>query len=188
MAIVNSYTEAVPTPDRTSLDEIVAAAAELLERDGLAGLTMNAVAERVGVRAPSLYKRVESRDHLIELVAEATLTYLIARLGTSDDPMEMLNTLRALGHERPVAFQLVMTPGAGAPRPRSELAARASEPVLRLGRRLAGEEHALEAARTVTAWATGFISMELNSGFNLGGDVDSAWEFGATRVLRAIAS
>ncbi len=102
--------------------------------------------------------------------------------------MEMLNTLRALGHERPAAFQLVMTPGAGVPRLPLQLAARASEPVLRLGRRLAGDEHALEAARTVTAWATGFISMELNSGFNLGGDVDAAWEFGVTRVLRAIAS
>ncbi len=71
----------MPTPDRTSLEEIVVAAAELLERDGLAGLTMSAVAERVGVRAPSLYKRVESRDRLIELVAEAALTELIARLG-----------------------------------------------------------------------------------------------------------
>jgi hypothetical protein len=79
-----------------------------------------------------------------------------------------------------------MTPGAGTPRARYEFGAQASEPVLRLAGRLAGEQHALEAARTITAWATGFISMELNGGFNLGGDVDDAWEFGARRVLSAL--
>lgn len=55
-----------------------AIARDLLEKDGLAGLTMQAVAHRVGVRAPSLYKRVQSRDRLIQLVAEATLTELRA--------------------------------------------------------------------------------------------------------------
>ena len=63
----------MPTPDRTSLGEIVEAGRELLERDGLDGLTMQAVATRVGVRAPSLYKRVSNRDALVALVADATL-------------------------------------------------------------------------------------------------------------------
>ena len=76
--MVNSYTLNMPTPERTSVDEIVSAARDLLEKDGLAGLTMQAVAHRVGVRAPSLYKRVQSRDRLIQLVAEATLTELRA--------------------------------------------------------------------------------------------------------------
>ena len=48
MATVNSYTGRMPTPDRTSLDEIVDAARDILEHDGLAGLTMQAVAQRVG--------------------------------------------------------------------------------------------------------------------------------------------
>ena len=62
----------MPTPERTTLPEIVAAGRELLEKGGAAGLTMQAVAERVGVRAPSLYKRVRDRDALVLLVAEAT--------------------------------------------------------------------------------------------------------------------
>ena len=59
----------MPTPDRTSLAEIVEAGRELLERDGIQGLTMQAVATQVGVRAPSLYKRVSNRDALVALVA-----------------------------------------------------------------------------------------------------------------------
>ena len=58
MATVNSYTGIMPTPDKTSLDAIVLAARDLLEEDGLGGLTMQAVAHRVGVRAPPLYMRV----------------------------------------------------------------------------------------------------------------------------------
>ena len=89
------------------------AARELLESDGLAALTMQAVALRVGVRAPSLYKRVQSRDDLIRLVAEASLTELADRLNSAPNPVELANRFRAFGHERPAAFQLIMTPGAG---------------------------------------------------------------------------
>src|SRR5215475_2662513 len=71
---------AVPTPDRTSLEEIIQAGRDILESDGLARLTMQAVADRVGVRAPSLYKRVASRDDLIGYIAEATVHDLTERL------------------------------------------------------------------------------------------------------------
>ena len=53
MANVNSYTEIMPTPERTSLAAIVDAACSILEANGLVGLTMQAVARRVGVQAPS---------------------------------------------------------------------------------------------------------------------------------------
>lgn len=186
MAKVNSYTGPMPTPDRTSLDAIVGAARELLELDGLAALTMQAVALRVGVRAPSLYKRVQSRDDLIQLVAEASLTELADRLNSASNPIELANRFRAFGHERPAAFQLIMTPGAGIPVARAEFGAAASEAVLEFAAELAGPDRALEAARTLTAWAAGFVSMELNGSFKLGGDVERAWEFGAAAIVEAI--
>lgn len=176
----------MPTPDRTSLDAIVIAACTLLEDEGPAGLTMNAVAEKVGVRAPSLYKRVQSRDHLIQLVAEATLTALAGRLDASSTVVDALNELRAFGHEHPAAFQLVMTPGVGMPTARVEFGAAASASVLRFARELAGPDRALDAARTLTAWAAGFICMELNGIFRLGGSIDQAWEFGAVHVVEAM--
>jgi AcrR family transcriptional regulator len=178
----------MPTPDRTSIDAIVDAARTLLEQDGMAGLTMQAVAQRVGVRAPSLYKRVTNRDELLRLVAEATLTDLAGRLATAPTPRDLTDRFRAFGRQRPAAFQLVMTPGPGIPVARREFGAAASAPLLRVAADLAGEEHALEAARTLTAWAAGFVSMELNGGFALGGDVDDAWAFGVTTILAALGS
>jgi AcrR family transcriptional regulator len=188
MPTVNSYDRGMPTPDRTSLDAIVLAARDLLEDDGLPGVTMQAVAVRVGVRAPSLYKRVTNRDELIRHIAEATLTDLARRLEREDTAHGLANAFRAFGHERPAAFQLVMTPGPGIAVPRPEFGATASEPILRLARSLAGAADALEAARTLTAWAAGFVSMELNGGFNLGGDVDRAWTFGLDHIVRAITA
>lgn len=60
--------------------------------------------------------------------------------------------------------------------------------VLHASARLAGEADALEAARTVTAWANGFIAMELAGAFRLGGDVDRAFAYGIDRLTRAISA
>jgi hypothetical protein len=46
----------------------------------------------------------------------------------------------------------------------------------------------LEAARTVTAWLTGFIAMELGGEFRLGGQVDTAFDHGIARLAAAITA
>jgi AcrR family transcriptional regulator len=184
----------VPTPDRTSLREIISAGQDILEADGLARLTMQAVADRVGVRAPSLYKRVGSRDELIGHIAEATVRDLGERLHavvTGTDPRadlaELARAFRVFAHQRPAAYYLVFAPGPEVSRPALDSLARASAPMLRVATELVGAEHALEAARTVTAWANGFVSMELAGAFNLGGDVDRAFEFGVACLSGALA-
>jgi AcrR family transcriptional regulator len=185
----------VPAPERTSLDAIVAAGREVLEADGLAGLTMQAVAVRVGVRAPSLYKRVAGRDDLVRLVTAATVEALGARLAAvphSGDPRrdlaELAGALRSFAHAAPAGYGLIFAPGPAAARPDPAALARASAPVLRVAADLAGPERALEAARTVTAWAHGFCSMELAGAFTLGGDIDDAFAFGVARLADALAA
>lgn len=185
----------MPTPPRTSLGEIVTAGAAVLEEEGPPGLTMQAVAHRVGVRAPSLYRHVDGRDALIRLVAEAAVTTLAGRIDAAvpvdAPPQEALrgvaHALRAFGRERPAAFRLVFSPGAEATRPRPEVSARAVATVLRVAGELAGTDRALEAARTVTAWASGFVAMELADGFRMGGDVDAAFEYGIARLAEALS-
>lgn len=185
----------MPTPARTSRAAIVRAAAEALEAEGPAGLTMQSVADRVGVRSPSLYKHVAGRDALVRLVAEAAVEDLAAVLAAAapegTEPRTALvaaaRAVRRFGHDRPAAFRLVFSPGAPGTRPGPELTLRAVAPVLRIATELAGPEHALEAARTLTAWASGFIAMELADAFGLGGDVDAAFDYGAARLADALA-
>lgn len=186
----------MPTPDRTSLEQIVAAGRDLLESEGLAGLSMQAVANRVGVRAPSLYKRVRSRDDLIRLIAESAVGELTARLdavaaaASPTDPVDRLTLLaravRDFAHRSPAAYRLMFTPPSEHAGASPESIARSASAVLAVAAELAGPDDALDAARTVTAWTTGFIGMELAGGFRLRGDVDRAYEYGIARIAAAL--
>src|SRR6476646_6357202 len=154
----------MPTPSRTSLEEIVAAGRALVTTGGVDALTMQAVAQRVGVRAPSLYKRVRDRPTLIRLVVEDALRELGATLDAAADTGDPATDLRALAtefrtfaHAQPNLFGLLFVSAAD---------------------RLAGPDDALPAARTITAWAVGFVQMELAGAFQLGGDVQEAFDYG----------
>lgn len=172
----------MPTPERTSLEAIVVAARDLLEDGGPARVTMQAVAERVGVRAPSLYKRVRDRDALLALAATATAEDLRARLDAASASLDAIaRVYRAFAHERPEGFRLLIG-GPGDP----EALARLGEPVVRIAAAAVGEEHALDAARLVTAWATGFLTMELAGAFRMGGSVDDAFDYGLARLIAAL--
>jgi AcrR family transcriptional regulator len=184
----------MPAPARTSRAEILRAATDVLESEGPDGLTMQAVAARVGVRAPSLYKHVPGRDALVRLVAEAAAADLGAALDGAAPPgsppadglVAAAHALRRFAHARPAAFRLVFSPGSEAARPAPEVTRRAAAPVVRLAGELAGPADALPAARTITAWATGFLTMELADAFRLGGDVDEAFAFGVEALARAL--
>jgi len=60
----------MPAHAQTSTAAIVAAGRHLLEQRGVDALTMQGVAEAVGVRAPSLYKRVHGRCDLFRLILD----------------------------------------------------------------------------------------------------------------------
>ncbi|GAA2199915.1 TetR/AcrR family transcriptional regulator [Sinomonas flava] len=169
-------------PARITNDGAVKAAREILESSGPAGLTMQAVAARVGVRAPSLYKRFRDRDALLAAVAASCIDELTGRLETAAPDLSRLATAyRSFAHEHPEAFRLIFTPSAP-----QEALQRSAAPVIRAVAALVGEEHALDAARLVTAWATGFVQMELAGAFRLGGDVDEAFDYGLRRVVAVL--
>lgn len=168
----------MPTPERTSLTAIVDAARDLLEGGGPSAVTMQAVADRVGVRAPSLYKRVRDRDALLLRVVEATADELTGRLEASDQSLAGLaRAYRAFAADRPEGFRLLFTTTGAA-----ETMARTAAPVIDAARAVVGETDALAAARLLTAWATGFVSMELAGAFRMGGDLDAAFEYGLQRL------
>jgi AcrR family transcriptional regulator len=184
-----------PARARTSNAEIVAAGRELLEAGGLGAVTMQGVAAQVGVRAPSLYKRFPSRGALIAAIATATLDeleQLLAPLRHDPDPAAGLRAAalayRALAWANPRGFELLYMNLPLDWRPSVEDTARATGPVLTLAERLVGREQALEAARLVTAFTNGFISMELVGAFRLGGDLDGSYRYGVNALVDALAS
>ena len=174
----------MPAHAQTSTAAVVAAGRRLLEERGADALTMRDVADAVGVRAPSLYKRVRSRSDLFRLVLEDVTDELAAASG---DPVTDLRAIvtgyRAFAHAHPVAYTLLAAPHADGA---DERARRSSAMLMHAVTALTGTADALPAARTIVAWANGFIAMELAGAFRLGGDVERAWAFGLDRILAAI--
>lgn len=184
----------MPAPTRTSMDAIVAAAGRILEEDGLERLTMAAVAEQVGVRGPSLYKHVPNRALLIRAVAEGTAGQLGAAIqeGVESSPDPRLGLRagvtahRAYVRTHPNGYGLLFAHLLPESMPDAALVAAVGLPIVRRAAELVGPERALPAARTLVAWAHGFVSMELAGAFRLGGDVDEAFEFGLVTLLAGL--
>ena len=182
-----------PARARTSYEDIVAAGRELLETGGLDAVTMLAVAERVGVRAPSLYKRFADRGALIGAIGSAALKDLADALEPfvrDPDPARGLTQIaeafRAFAKRNPHTYELLFMNLPTGSRPPAELNASAAAPLLEVTERLVGPDRALEAARLVTAFAHGFVSMEITGAFRLGGDVDQAFRFGVGVLVDAL--
>jgi len=151
---------------------------------------MQAVALAVGVRAPSLYKRFPDREALLEAVAGSVAADLAERLVEADRGASaqaalagMARAYRAFAHAGPHAYALLFAAAAG---PSVAARAAAVTPVLARLTQLAGARQALPAARMLTAFLHGFVSMELAGAFRLGGDVDEAFEYGLATLLGAI--
>ena len=63
-----------------SLEQLVKIGSSLLNRKGLTEFALKDVAHEVGMRLPSLYNYIESREHLLMLIAEDTAgAYLLVQ-------------------------------------------------------------------------------------------------------------
>lgn len=85
-------------------DRIVDAALDLIEEHGVDGVSMPKLAERLGVGVMSLYTHVDSRDDLLDAIAERVLGDLPVLSG--DDWHE-----RLAGHFRSLRHALATRPG-----------------------------------------------------------------------------
>jgi AcrR family transcriptional regulator len=184
-----------PARARTSSAEILAAGRELLESGGIEAVTMQAVADRVNVRTPSLYKRLPNRAALIAAIGDAAVDDLarhIAPFGDDLDAAEALRRItaavRTFAHANPRAYELIFMSQADESRPAAERTAAASAPVVAVMERLVGRDRAVDSARLVTAFTHGFVSMELNGVFRLGGDLDEAFRYGVELVVGALTA
>ncbi len=163
--------------------EILGAALELLETEGAEGLTMRRLAERLGMRAPSLYKHFEDKAALEAALAtigleDSARVFETAVEGSRDPLRALARAYRAFALERPQLYRLMTE----RPLPRDRLPSgvedRAARPLLEA----AGGD--LAAARAIWAFAHGLTMLELNARFPPDANVDAAWE----RGLEAFAS
>jgi AcrR family transcriptional regulator len=157
--------------------EIVAAALELLEDEGAEALSMRRLADRLGIRAPSIYKHVSGKEALeAALVSDGFAAIAEAfeeALRSGADPLGALaRAYRRFALERPHLYRLMTE----RPLPRALLRPgveeRAALPVVQA----AGGDP--DRARAAWAFAHGMVILELNGRFPPDADLDAAWEEG----------
>ena len=157
--------------------EIVAAARLILERSGPETLSMRAIAEELGIRAPSLYKHVADKETLevaliADALAETAVVFEDATAG-SDDPLSAIAVAYrrwALAHRH--LYRLMMD----RPLPRERLPAGLEDRAAATLVAATGGDP--DAARAAFAFAHGMVVLELNDRFPPGADLDGAWTRG----------
>jgi AcrR family transcriptional regulator len=162
---------------------VIDEAQALSDEVGLDALTLAALASRLGVRQPSLYKHVDGSDALhraLSVRAKQELAAVLARaaVGRSGDEAIQAVALayRRWGHAHPGRYQSTVA----APLPGDADDEAASLAVVSVvldilaGYGLSGED-AIHATRAIRAALHGFVSLEAAGGFGMPVDVDESF-------------
>jgi AcrR family transcriptional regulator len=163
---------------------VVAGAATLADEIGLANVTMGLLAERLGVRAPSLYKHIDGQADLNRRIATLALTEVGDALrdglqGTSGrDALEVAaRTLRAYAIEHPGRYAATTRMDPTGP----------DDPLVAAGDRVLGSLAAvlggydldpadtLHAMRMLRSLLHGFALIEAAGGFQMDAAVDDSF-------------
>jgi AcrR family transcriptional regulator len=168
---------------RHNLDTVVDAALVIVDEHGSAGLTLSAVADRLGIRTPSLYAHVTSLAALTTHVTARIYTDLASHLGAcavglsgGDAIRAFMQEYRAFASELPNRYRMLPAQPADDP----SFAAPAGQLLDTLMRTLRGfglpDAELVHAARRVRTCADGFSLLEVNRGFGLDADLDESYE------------
>ncbi len=172
---------------RVGLDQatVVEAAAKLLDEEGLEQLSLGRLAERLGVRTPSLYNHVAGLPGLKHDLAAYSLRDLLDRvtratIGKShaEAIFALANAYRAYARVFPWRYALTQQ----APDPgNQELQAIAQQIVDVVIAVLApyrlSEEEAIHAIRSLRSIVHGFSSLEVAGGFAMPVDLDASFHW-----------
>lgn len=165
-----------------------------MEAAGPDALTLGAVASAAGIKTPSLYKHFADRAALLKAVEIGVLHELEAYLrehtrgGSPKSRLRaMAHAYRAFGTEVPNRYRVIYSGNAFLD-PEIRAACLFSAQPLFEELRAAGipEARVLPLSRTMVPFLHGFVLMEIGNAFNLGGDVDEAFETGLEVILSEV--
>ncbi|MFD1506009.1 TetR/AcrR family transcriptional regulator [Georgenia yuyongxinii] len=163
-------------------ERVVDLGCEIADEMGWDGLTLAAVAQRAGVRLPSLYKHVANADDLRTRIAVRALSGLRESLAAAveDAPGQELDALarayRDFARAHPGRYPAVVR----AARPDEPELAAAGGALLEVinaalaGYGLAGDD-LVDAVRILRSALHGFVTLEAGGGFRMARDVEQTF-------------
>ena len=172
----------MPYPSKINKETIVQAARELIEAEGVDGVWVNPLAERLEVKPPSLYRYVKNKNDLLRAVNEETVKGLFVALApalASSGAVEArlmtaAHAYRAYAHANPVTYGLNFTNTLPEIQPENNVGM--VLPYQALMAQISGEAESLSALRGFLALMHGFVMLELSHQYQRGGDLNVAFE------------
>lgn len=163
--------------------EAVCAARALLEEEGPEALTMRRVADRVGIRAPSLYKHFRDKralEHALISEGFVELAEACEPLYDAPDPLgAVASAYRAFALAHPHLYRLMTEEALE----RDLLVPGVEERSTQVAVTVVGGDR--DAARALWAFAHGMVILELNGRFPEDADLEAAWARGLAGFRRA---
>lgn len=181
----------MPTPAKTSQDQLVGIALSLIEAGGADAATIAAVAQAAGVKGPSLYKHFADRESLLRAAEIAILYELEAYLrrrtkgaNACDRLWSMAYAYRRWGNQHPHRYGMLYRSDISQDEELVAACRFAAAPLFEdLEAAGVSEAMLLPLSRTLVAFLHGFVSMEIAKAFWLGGSVDEAFEAALGTIL-----
>jgi AcrR family transcriptional regulator len=172
---------------RAGLDQeiVVEAAAELVDEEGIEQLTLGRLAERLGIRTPSLYNHVAGLAGLKHDLALYCLRDLLdyatrATIGKSraEAIVALADAYRSYARHTPGRYTLTQQ----APHPEDLEAQVLAKQVVDVVRAILApyrlsDEDAIHAIRGLRSIVQGFVSLEVTGGFGLPVDLDASFHW-----------
>jgi len=172
---------------RAGLDQasVVEAAARLVDEEGIEQLSLGRLAERLGVRVPSLYNHVAGLPGLKHDLALYCLRELLdhirrATIGKSraEAIIALADAYQAYARQAPGRYALTLQAPPPGDKEVQALAQQVVEVVLAvLAPYKLGEEDAIHAIRGLRSIVQGFISLEMAGGFGMPVDTDASFHW-----------
>ena len=160
-------------------EEIVQAALELLEQEGAEALSMRRIADRVGIRAASIYKHFPNKEALEAAMISVGFERQAADFERAEDGLNAIAAAyRAFARRNPHLYRLITERALNRDLLAPGVEARAAAPVI------AASGGDGDLARAAWAFAHGMTILELNDRFPPGADLDAAWSRGLAAFAR----
>jgi AcrR family transcriptional regulator len=168
-----------PYPARVDRQTIVKTAHDMIESDGLDQVSLNRLAETLGIKAPSLYHHVQNKSDLLQAVNALTMYDMVNQMSAAvaaakGDRQARVRALaqsyRDYAQAHPVVYKLLYADYSDNP-PVAEVAPPLQSALVEL----AGPEWSLDALRGLWALLHGFVVLELAGYFKPGESADMSW-------------
>jgi AcrR family transcriptional regulator len=182
-----------PYPPQTDREKIIDTAGAIIESEGVENLSLANLASVFGIKAPSLYRYVRSKNDLLKAVIERTFrklfeAYQVTLQNAGATPEEQLLALfrahRDFAHANPNAYILAYT--TTTPELRGDPAELEAQAIVvqKIMAQISGNEQSLSALRGALALVHGFVMLELKDQLQRGGDLNEAFDASINAYLR----